>query len=114
MDRWKQTKLGRGLTIASWERLRGTLDPGRFDQSWETVIAAVEERFNARFVRPADAIQNVDRAVRWRFPEGGGFAIVALDCLLLETLASFETGRSSPETGKTFERLLTTCPGPRS
>ncbi len=108
MERWKQTKLGSGLTIASWERISGGLEPGIYDRNWEIVISAIEDRFTARFIEPADAIQSWDKKATSAFPGGRGFAIVALDCLLLESLNGYETGSSSNATAATFHKLLTT------
>ena len=100
MERWKQTKLALGFTIASWEKLSVVLEPGTYDGNWGRAVAAIEDRFTARFVSPADAIRRLDpQGTSQQLAEGRGFAVVALDCLLLEALNGYETGSSSRATG---------------
>lgn len=110
MDNWKQTKLGPSLTVAKWETIRAKLHTETYDANWEAAIEGIEGRFNERFIKPADAIQKLDTNDTLAFPEGRGFAIVALDCLLLESLYGYETGertRSSGATSAAFENVLT-------
>jgi hypothetical protein len=109
MQNWKQTKLSPGFTIATWEAIRSRLNAETYNDDWETAIAAIEDRFNQRLITPVDAIQALDAMDSHAFPEGRGFAIVALDCLLLESLYRYEAGRrtrSSGETSAAFEALL--------
>jgi hypothetical protein len=103
MDDWKQTKLGPGLTVASWEAIQGKLSDESYGADWETAIAGIEGRFQERFIKPADNIQAMDRDTNEgpAFPEGRGFAIVALDCLLLESLYGYEMGKHTKGYGET-------------
>jgi len=60
-----------------------------WSNDWKTAVNVFEKRINARFLNQIDALiinQNKDAA---RF---SGFAIVALDCLLIETLDQFYNG----------------------
>src|SRR2546427_7466866 len=75
-ENWKNTVLGPRLTVADWEVIDDQLHPGRYDDSWERAITAIERRFAARFIEPADALLNLDASDRSVFPEGLGFAIV--------------------------------------
>src|SRR5512133_18106 len=68
---------------------------------WETAINVVEDRFNARFIRPADLLMDSDF---------GGFAIVVLDCLLLEALHAFRTGKRSHDKRSVYRKILTGGP----
>jgi hypothetical protein len=68
---------------SQWTALQ--LDPGD-EVDWLRAVDIVENRIMGRFVRWVDCI-----AAR-RF---SGFAVVALDCLLLETLIGFMTGEPS-------------------
>lgn len=111
MEEWKRTKLGPpDFTVATWDKIRSKLRPEVYDATWQTPIAAIEGRFYERFVKPANAIQELDAKDPLLYPEGRGFAIVALDCLLLESLYGYETGKrtkSSGATSKAFETILT-------
>jgi hypothetical protein len=61
----------------------------KWSDDWERAVSAFEKRINARFLNQIDAlISNRDKATA-RF---SGFAIVALDCLLIETLDQFYNG----------------------
>jgi len=109
MERWKRTKLGPDFRITDWEALKDNLHPERYDEKWKVAIDGIHARFNERFVKPADAIQEKDRDdPDQHYPEGRGFAIVALDCLLLESLYGYGQGKHTGErqTGKAFEHLL--------
>ncbi len=102
----------RSFTIGVWDRMRGALDPQFYDQDWERAISGIEGRFTERFIKPADAIQQLDRGDSLQFPEGRGFAIVALDCLLLESLYGYEKGQRTKvsETNTAFKEMLTAKP----
>ncbi|MGB9074387.1 MAG: hypothetical protein WCC22_17245 [Terriglobales bacterium] len=67
---------------------------------WPMAIDIVEDRIMGRFVRWIDQIEDV------RF---SGFAVMALDCLLIETLVGFITGRPSKGPDALLEGQLTDC-----
>lgn len=112
METWKQTKLGPpDFKILDWDAMREDLRAETYDDKWETAIAGIEGRFRERFIKPADSVQEHDKNDNSTFPEGRGFAIVAIDCLLLESLYGYETGKrtkTSGETSAAFEDMLTT------
>jgi len=56
------------------------------EQAWSKAADIVEDRIKGRFVRWTDLI------VSQKF---SGFAVIALDCLLIETLVGFITGQPS-------------------
>lgn len=71
---------------SDWHAL--DLDNAHSDD-WETAVSILETRIRARFLQPIDAIiDHVDPQVA----EFSGFAIIALDCLLVETLGQFYLG----------------------
>ncbi len=110
------TKLGPKFYVSTWDEIRGHLDPKQYDANWENAIAGIEGRFLERFVKPADAIQaldSLDNKDEALYPEGRGFALVAIDCLLLESLYGYERGKrtkSSRATSEAFEAILTRPP----
>jgi hypothetical protein len=71
---------------------------------WRTAVRVLEDRLNARFFDAAEAIDQQDFA---------GFAVLALDCLLIETLQQFKEGVDETPRRKGeqyFVNFLTTAP----
>ena len=71
---------------------------------WRKAVQIVKDRLNARFF---DAVEAIDKK------DFSGFAVLALDCLLVETLQQFKEGvRETPrgKSGEYFERFLTSAP----
>lgn len=69
-------------------------------QDWEIAINIFEDRIYGRFL---NHIALIERRL------SSGFAVMALDCLLCETLEQFYEGREKSERyGKTFINFLTT------
>jgi len=83
------------------------LRPEAYNRDWERAIKAIRNRFQERFIRPIEAIRAKDRSSK-RLAAGRGFAITALDCLILESLYGFERGwhTQSRETTIAFAELL--------
>jgi hypothetical protein len=71
-DDWKQ------LTFAS-------------EEEWQTAVSIFSERVSERFLQPIARIDECDRA---------GFAVMALDCLLIEMLQQFREGVHRTPAGK--------------
>jgi hypothetical protein len=89
--------------------MREALRPERYDDGWERAIAAIEQRFTERFLDPAEAILRLDANDPRVFPEGRGFALLALDCLLIESLFGYRRGARTRmrETTEAFTAFLT-------
>jgi hypothetical protein len=71
------------------------------EEDWQTAIDIFEDRIHFRFL---DAIEKIQRM---RF---SGFAVMALDCLLIETLQQFRRGVAETpprESGDYFTEFLT-------
>jgi hypothetical protein len=80
-------------------------DPASPD--WVRAIETFRQRILSRYVEPADLLKENDdkrRAAQRRY----GFSILALDCLLIETLQSFREGLtdSNGKSKKMFQRFL--------
>ncbi len=91
-----------------WDRLKAKLDPnGEWETSpaeWGEAIRVVVGRIQRRFLDAADQLQNVPYT---------GFAVLALDCLLIETLQAFKSGEHAEkreESRKAYEVFLTSSP----
>lgn len=78
-----------GSSSVEWDRVE-----------WETAINVFEDRIYGRFLNFISMIE------RKRY---AGFAVMALDCLLIETLQQFFDGKDeSARSGASFRRFLTT------
>lgn len=83
-------------TVNDWKALTFSTE-----KDWQKAIDIFEDRYNARFMKVI------------RFVEGyeySGFAVLALDCLLIETLQQFREGVSETPPRKSenyFVRFLT-------
>ncbi|MCX6830515.1 MAG: hypothetical protein NT028_00025 [candidate division Zixibacteria bacterium] len=73
-----------GLRNTDWQELN--LTPESAGDDWTKAVAMFSKRMD-RFLVPVDLMSS---------SEFSGFAIMALDCLLIETLQSFRLGRSNP------------------
>lgn len=83
-------------TIEDWKSLDFDTE-----QDWQTAIDIFEDRIRYRFLKVVDAIEQ---------SEGAGFAVMALDCLLIETLQQFYEGVAQTpqsESWKFFRDFLT-------
>ncbi|TBG52582.1 hypothetical protein [Rhizobium leguminosarum] len=75
-------------TVDFWRDL--VLDPENPTQDdWIKAIDVLRDRIEGRFIKPAQTLINVDKK---RKPQTFGFAILALDCLVLETIEGFRQG----------------------
>jgi hypothetical protein len=74
------TELASNFTVARYHELRPALaSDQRNEDAWTEVLGAFERRIQERFLRPIQALENTrDSTV---VP---GFAILALDCLLID------------------------------
>jgi hypothetical protein len=84
------------FTVRDWERL--TFET---EQDWQTGIGIFEDRIRGRFLKFVDIIGKC---------EYSGFAVLALDCLLIETLQQFREGKDETPPGRSgcyFVHFLT-------
>lgn len=72
-------------TVSDWLKLdlRTNESPG-----WEKAIDIFRDRIVGRFIEPADILIGID-SKRKRSKRTYGFAILAIDCMLIETLIKF-------------------------
>jgi len=71
------------------------------EDEWQKAIDIFKDRIRGRFLKPISCIEGYTYA---------GFAVLALDCLLIETLQQFREGVSSTpsrQSGTFFIRFLT-------
>ncbi len=97
-----------GIEASKWQTL--VLDEPN-SPDWKKAIAILEARIHGRFIEPVDHLINVEETK----PATGrsfGFAVLAIDCLLVETLGAFIDGLEDTEgqSRPTFCKFLTTRP----
>lgn len=73
------------LTIQNWKELAKNLNTEK-DENWGLAFNFFEERIRTRYLNPIYAILNMDDNL------GEGFAVVNLQCSLIETIESFING----------------------
>lgn len=111
---WTGIEIAPDFTIAEWQSLHGQLDPESYDENWQTLIDHVRNRLEKRFLEPADILleHEQEHIQKGSSPEGLGFSVLAIDCLLIETLCGYEQGQRTRRGGthKAFENFLNTAP----
>lgn len=81
-------EIARGYSAEQWKALR--LEPDAPDTAdWQTAIAILDTRMRRRFFDPVDALIALEEA---KGEKTFGFAILAIDCLVIETLQGFREG----------------------
>jgi hypothetical protein len=107
----EDVQLCRGFSVSQWESLHPQLDNGD-PKAWTCAIDVFERRMRERFLSSIDSLIQSDSRLDVStqdsppdcstLPDDGdrsvvvpGFAIMALCCLLIETLQSFRAGGQS-------------------
>lgn len=75
-------------TVAFWRGLDIDADNPKQDE-WLKAIDILRDRIHGRFITPAQTLIDVDKNNK---PQTFGFAILALDCLVVETIQGFRQG----------------------
>jgi len=84
-------KIAPNFTIGDWKELR--LNPKEpQDENWNEAIKIFDARIRQRFIEPADILINNQKDSRGKT---FGFAILALDFLVMETLQGFRDGKTT-------------------
>lgn len=79
-------------TVVHWERLNLSKN-----EAWQVAIDIFEDRFRGRFLQIMNAFERLPHA---------GFAVLALDCLLIETLQQFRMGAKETPPRKAEELFV--------
>jgi hypothetical protein len=93
-------------TVAFWRSL--VLEPDNPKQDdWLKAVDVLRDRIQGRFINPAQTLIDVDKASKQRT---FGFAILALDCLVLETIQGFRQGvtNHTGQSTRLFKAFLST------
>jgi len=92
----KPMRISRRFSVDDWKALNFSTE-----EQWQKAIDIFEDRIHSRFFQVTGKIAHDEQA---------GFAVLALDCLLIETLQQFREGVSetpSNKSGEYFVRFLT-------
>ncbi|WP_072386535.1 hypothetical protein [Hyphomicrobium sp. CS1BSMeth3] len=80
-------RIAPGYSSKDWKRLR--LDEEKPDSAdWQRAVEMFRNRINGRFFAPVDTLVGLQEGCNQTF----GFAILALDCLVIETIQGFRRG----------------------
>ena len=82
----------------SEEKWRAAFDNGR--EEWDIAISIVEDRIKGRWLNAAERLLEEPHS---------GFAILALDCIVLESLWGFMNGKAVPQNAEhqVYQDILT-------
>jgi len=99
-------KIAPNVDASEWKKLDLTSEQGA---DWTRAIEIFRERIETRYLQPVDLLVGLDEnrlAPERRF----GFTVLAIDCLLVETLQAFTEGRTNTErvSRSIFVTFLTT------
>ena len=96
-----------GVKASAWLALRLG---DAMSKDWRRAIRIVDRRIRTRYLDPVELLLRAEKHARyrWRF----GFTILAVDCLLVETLEAFRLGLPNSVNGskEMFRRFLTEQP----
>jgi hypothetical protein len=88
-------QIASGFDVENWKELDLSLDS---DENWNKGIDVFKRRITERYIEPVDILLEIEAPLAYtdrRF----GFSIVAIDCLLIETLQAFIDGRKQTKAG---------------
>lgn len=77
------------------------------DNTWKKAINIFDDRYTSRFINPILELSNNKKISIWEF---SGFAIMALNCLLIETLNQFYYGVNDTNDLKKINQLHISIP----
>ena len=101
----KPVKIAPGYDNSDWKALK--LDRAAPDTpNWRTAVGILKARIHDRFLDPADALIELGKKYR---PQRFGFAVLAIDFLVIETLQGFRDGLvdHKRKSGELFTKFLT-------
>lgn len=92
-----------GFTSDEWRsRLRPRLD-GDHDEAWQEAASILERRLKERFLCCIEALLKLDKIENLSEPVRPGFSVMALCCLLVETLEFYRGGGRTMEVPEAHE-----------
>ncbi|AYM66168.1 hypothetical protein G6L68_25120 [Agrobacterium fabrum] len=95
-------------TVAFWRGLELDADNPK-QEDWLKAVDVLRDRIQSRFIKPAQTLIDGDKASK---EYTSGFAILALDCLVIETIEGFRQGvtNHSGQSTRLFKAFLSSWP----
>lgn len=87
----KNIKISHGVTIGDWQKL--DLSSNEFNENWDEAVKIFENRIRSRFLKPIQILLESEKDLNPKEKQNG-FSIMAILCLLVESLQCFVEGRS--------------------
>ena len=81
--------------INNTEYLKLNLD-NQHETDWQTAFSYLEKRLTERYIEPADVLIAHEKDINPKNRKYG-FTIIAIDCMLIETLQSFYEGLNNKQ-----------------
>jgi hypothetical protein len=104
-------EIASGFSVEAYRGLRPGLDPSTPDTpEWAKAIDILKLRLEERFLRPIDHLARLRRRTDGVVP---GFAMLALDCVVIDTLQSFREGRVATGEGSAAHSFREFLKSPR-
>jgi hypothetical protein len=102
----KNISIAPGHTIGDWQAL--DLSDKRYSPAWEKAIGILEARIRGRFIEPVNQLLACEKDISPK-ERKYGFSIMAILCLLVESLQSFFEGKGNTQgiSKSVFTRFFT-------
>jgi hypothetical protein len=102
----KNVMIAQGVSVGDWENL--DLSDKKFSPAWEEAVGIFEKRIQGRFLEPIRKLLESEADVPPK-DRKYGFAIMAILCLLIESLQSFMEGKGHTQgiSKEVFVRFFT-------
>jgi hypothetical protein len=97
-----QTRISPRFRSTDWAQLRPSLNDNANVEAWARAIEMLHDRIQSRFLQPVDHLKNAPQSTDLGF----GFAMLALDCLLIDTIQSFREGRLKGNEARTARAFV--------
>jgi len=87
--------------VSDWKALH--MGPTSTNAAWKKAVKIFHDRIDARFLAPVEAMR---KHKEWAVREFCGFTVLAIDCLLIETLGQFYNGFNETPSMKEKDKAL--------
>lgn len=98
-------EIAKGISHTDWHKLELT---NPISNDWERAIDIFSKRLTERYLEPADRLVEIEKDLQ-PTQKKYGFTVLAIDCMLIETLQSFYEGETDTngKSKKMFVNFLT-------
>jgi hypothetical protein len=97
-----QTRISPLYRFSDWIALRPALNDQENADGWRRATEIFHDRIQNRFLEPINRLRDVPESSDLSF----GFAMLALDCLSIDTIQSFREGRTKGSEARTAKAFV--------